>query len=388
MHSVKLPAGSLVLYPSTSLHHVRPVTRGARVCSFFWLQSMVRDDGERTLLFDLDSAIRQLNQVSATAHPVAVQLTGVYHNLLRNGRRCRPRTTLLAGCNTLIAGDDRRCSRTSRHARSANASGRAALSREIPLRSTGGGLPRVAVATAAARRHPAAAVAAIREALPAHLDAGRLAAARRVREAARAACRRRSVTAIASCWAWRTQVRRSIARSTICSRPAFPPPSCCRCFRSIRRRRRRRSTTRCSRPRPTAPGGARVLVPSLSCVPPYFDHPGYIAALCARIRAAIAVKAPDHVVLTFHGLPERYVTSGDPYREHCDRTVAALTPRHGLGAGGLHGGVPVAIWTGEMDWAEHGRNPRRAARAEGASAAGRRARFHDRLPRNPRRARQ
>ena len=72
-------------------------------------------------------------------------------------------------------------------------------------------------------------------------------------------------------------------------------------------------------------GRARVLVPSLSCVPPYFDHPGYIAALCARIRAAIAVKAPDHVVLTFHGLPERYVTSGDPYREHCDRTVAALT---------------------------------------------------------------
>ena len=72
----------MVLYPSTSLHHVRPVTRGARVCSFFWLQSMVRDDGERTLLFDLDSAIRSLNQSDAV-HPVAVQLTGVYHNLLR-----------------------------------------------------------------------------------------------------------------------------------------------------------------------------------------------------------------------------------------------------------------------------------------------------------------
>ena len=66
VHSVKLPAGRMVLYPSTSLHHVRPVTRGARVCSFFWLQSMVRDDGDRTLLFDLDSAIRSLNQ-SATA---------------------------------------------------------------------------------------------------------------------------------------------------------------------------------------------------------------------------------------------------------------------------------------------------------------------------------
>ncbi len=69
VHSVKLPAGSMVLYPSTSLHHVRAVTRGARVSSFFWLQSMVRDDAERTLLFDLDSAIRNLNQ-SAPQHPV------------------------------------------------------------------------------------------------------------------------------------------------------------------------------------------------------------------------------------------------------------------------------------------------------------------------------
>jgi PKHD-type hydroxylase len=83
VHSVKLSAGSMVLYPSTSLHHVRPVTRGARVSSFFWLQSMVRDDGDRTLLFDLDSAIRSLNQASPTPNPVAVQLTGVYHNLLR-----------------------------------------------------------------------------------------------------------------------------------------------------------------------------------------------------------------------------------------------------------------------------------------------------------------
>lgn len=79
VHSVKLPAGHLVLYPSTSLHHVRPVTRGARICSFFWIQSMVRDDAERTLLFDLDAAIRQL----APDHPVAVPLTGIYHNLLR-----------------------------------------------------------------------------------------------------------------------------------------------------------------------------------------------------------------------------------------------------------------------------------------------------------------
>lgn len=81
-HSVKLPAGHLVLYPSTSLHHVRQVTRGARVCSFFWLQSLVRNDADRTLLFDLDAGIRQLHGLDA-AGAAAVQLTGVYHNLLR-----------------------------------------------------------------------------------------------------------------------------------------------------------------------------------------------------------------------------------------------------------------------------------------------------------------
>ncbi|MEW6304432.1 MAG: Fe2+-dependent dioxygenase [Verrucomicrobiota bacterium] len=82
VHSVKLPAGHLVLYPSTSLHHVRPVTRGARICSFFWLQSMIRDDGQRSLLFDLDLAIQRLS-ADHPNHPSAVQLTGVYHNLLR-----------------------------------------------------------------------------------------------------------------------------------------------------------------------------------------------------------------------------------------------------------------------------------------------------------------
>jgi ferrochelatase len=71
-------------------------------------------------------------------------------------------------------------------------------------------------------------------------------------------------------------------------------------------------------------GRARVLVPALSCVPPYFEHPGYIGSLCARIRSAIVSSQPDHFVLTFHGLPERYVTNGDPYRHHCDRTVEVL----------------------------------------------------------------
>lgn len=82
-HSVKLPAGDMILYPSTSLHRVSPVTRGARVCSFFWLQSMVRDDGQRSLLFDLDSSIQQLNRELGAGHASSVQLTGVYHNLLR-----------------------------------------------------------------------------------------------------------------------------------------------------------------------------------------------------------------------------------------------------------------------------------------------------------------
>jgi PKHD-type hydroxylase len=82
LQKVKLPAGHLVLYPATSLHHVRPVTRGARVCSFFWIQSMVRDDGRRSILFDLDLGIQRLNREFPN-HPAAVQFTGVYHNLLR-----------------------------------------------------------------------------------------------------------------------------------------------------------------------------------------------------------------------------------------------------------------------------------------------------------------
>ncbi len=80
--SVKLPAGHMILYPSTSLHQVTPVTRGTRLCSFFWLQSMIRSDQDRSMLFDLDIAIQRFGQEMAT-HPSVVQLTGVYHNLLR-----------------------------------------------------------------------------------------------------------------------------------------------------------------------------------------------------------------------------------------------------------------------------------------------------------------
>jgi PKHD-type hydroxylase len=80
--TVKLPAGDMVLYPATSLHRVQAVTRGARVASFFWIQSMVRDDGQRTLLFDLDTSIQRI-AVDHPQHPSVVQLTGVYHNLLR-----------------------------------------------------------------------------------------------------------------------------------------------------------------------------------------------------------------------------------------------------------------------------------------------------------------
>ncbi len=82
VHSVKLPAGHLILYPSTSLHRVNPVTRGVRLASFFWIQSMIRDDAQRTLLFDLDTAIQSLSR-SAADERALVQLTGSYHNLLR-----------------------------------------------------------------------------------------------------------------------------------------------------------------------------------------------------------------------------------------------------------------------------------------------------------------
>jgi PKHD-type hydroxylase len=81
-HSVKLPAGHLVIYPASSLHRVNPVTRGARLASFFWIQSMVRDDAQRTLLFDMDRAIQRLNQTQAD-EAARVSLTGSYHNLLR-----------------------------------------------------------------------------------------------------------------------------------------------------------------------------------------------------------------------------------------------------------------------------------------------------------------
>lgn len=82
IHSVKLPAGHMVLYPSSSLHKVQPVTRGARVSSFFWIQSMVRDDADRTLLFDLDNVNQRVSAEQPNS-PLAIKLTGIYHNLLR-----------------------------------------------------------------------------------------------------------------------------------------------------------------------------------------------------------------------------------------------------------------------------------------------------------------
>jgi len=81
--SVKLPAGHLVLYPASSLHRVTPVTRGSRTASFFWLQSMVRDDGQRRILFDLDRGVQAVAADKGQGDPAVVQLTGVYHNLLR-----------------------------------------------------------------------------------------------------------------------------------------------------------------------------------------------------------------------------------------------------------------------------------------------------------------
>lgn len=80
---VKLSAGDLVLYPSSSLHRVTPVTRGARVASFFWIESHVSDEAARTLLFDLDQAIQRLTPVAGTDNADLLKLTGVYHNLVR-----------------------------------------------------------------------------------------------------------------------------------------------------------------------------------------------------------------------------------------------------------------------------------------------------------------
>ena len=82
VQQVKLPAGHMVLYPGTSLHRVNPVTRGARLASFFWIQSLLREDAQRRLMFDLDVSIRTLAR-DMPEHPSLVQLTGVYHNLLR-----------------------------------------------------------------------------------------------------------------------------------------------------------------------------------------------------------------------------------------------------------------------------------------------------------------
>jgi PKHD-type hydroxylase len=81
-HEIKLPAGDLIVYPSSSLHRVTPVTRGARLASFFWVQSMVRDEARRRLLFGMDSSIETLRRGGADAGAV-LQLTGAYHNLLR-----------------------------------------------------------------------------------------------------------------------------------------------------------------------------------------------------------------------------------------------------------------------------------------------------------------
>ncbi|MBI5319089.1 Fe2+-dependent dioxygenase [Bradyrhizobium sp.] len=82
-HEIKLPAGHLVLYPASSLHMVTPVTRGMRVASFFWLQSMIRDAHARSLIFDLDTAIQALVERLGRDDPETVKLTGIYHNLIR-----------------------------------------------------------------------------------------------------------------------------------------------------------------------------------------------------------------------------------------------------------------------------------------------------------------
>lgn len=82
-HEVKLPAGDMVLYPSTSLHEVTPVTKGERTAAFFWVQSMVREDATRHMLFNLDQSIQQLRMELGDSHAEIVKLTNLYHNLIR-----------------------------------------------------------------------------------------------------------------------------------------------------------------------------------------------------------------------------------------------------------------------------------------------------------------
>ncbi|MBS0331385.1 MAG: Fe2+-dependent dioxygenase, partial [Proteobacteria bacterium] len=82
-HAVKLPAGDMILYPATSLHRVAPIARGSRWAAFFWAQSMVRADPQRSLLFDLDNAVQDLSVKVGQADSAVVSLTGVYNNLLR-----------------------------------------------------------------------------------------------------------------------------------------------------------------------------------------------------------------------------------------------------------------------------------------------------------------
>jgi len=81
--SIKLPAGHMVVYPASSVHRVAPVTRGVRVAAFFWIQSMIRDDGARRILFDLDQSVQAVAADKGQGDPAVVRLTGVYHNLLR-----------------------------------------------------------------------------------------------------------------------------------------------------------------------------------------------------------------------------------------------------------------------------------------------------------------
>jgi PKHD-type hydroxylase len=82
-HSVKLPAGDMIVYPATSLHRVQPITRGSRWSSFFWTQSMVKDEGLRALLYDLDLSIIRVRQDLDDDNRAVVGLTSCYHNLLR-----------------------------------------------------------------------------------------------------------------------------------------------------------------------------------------------------------------------------------------------------------------------------------------------------------------
>ena len=210
-----------------------------------------------------------------------------------------------------------------RHARRGRAEGGAALSRRIPVGPPGGRDPAARLAADPARDHPHHAAEEIGACLSAGLDGGRLAARRLHRAAGEGAAGQVRAGRRASTMRCATAIPASPRGSTRCSRPAASASCWRRSIRNIARRRRRPPTMPPSR---ISPRSARQ--PALRTLPPYHDDPAYIDALKASVEASLAALdfAPEAILASFHGMPERTRALGDPYRDQCLRT-AACSPR-------------------------------------------------------------